>query len=300
MLDENLRIIKIIQIKTKSERIGLISQILPNHKTGGYVALYATWVGARQYEMIWLDSNLNTIIASTIETQRCFNKSTAFFSKMVLRDDSLYTIEGAVRFTGDTCGSSRYEDYMYTFNHSGKLVSRKSASYRELFQSNNGKGLLYLKHDTIGLMDSDLNVIWERQLFKPGNYGYDYFIIKPSMYGGYYGLFRVTNSLTNEYYVHLFRIDSSGNYTNEPEYSEWQQPLMLMPNPAKDKVRIMIPYYLGMVETRIYDLRGRLLLHKTHDEQEYLDISYFAPGSYVVKATDLKRGKTRMMKMVVE
>jgi hypothetical protein len=300
ILDENLRILKQNQIKTTAGRTGLITQILPNHKTGGYVALFKTEYGARLYEMIWLDSNLNTINASSIETQRCFNTSTAFFSKMVLRDDSLYTIEGSVRFTGDTCGSSRYEDYMYTFYPSGKLVSRISASYRELFQSNNGKGLLYLKHDTIGLMDSDLNVIWERQLFKPGNYGYDYFIIKPSMYGGYYGLFRVTNSLTNEYYVHLFRIDSLGNYTNEPEYSEWQQPLMLMPNPAKDKVRIMIPYYLGMVETRIYDLQGRLLLHKTHDEQEYLDISNFAPGSYVVKATDLKRGKTRMMKMVVE
>ena len=300
LLDFDLKLIKQKQIRTSSLKTGELTQILPNHKTGGYVAVYKTWEKGNQTEIIWLDSNLNTISTSPIETDSCFNPGFSGFTQMVLHDDSIYTIYGTSHFNS-TGGCSFYiGTYLYNFNQYGKLISRipQKTSYSNIYTTPNGKGLLCLGLDTLTLLNSQYDLVWEHQLFKPGNYAYDYFIIKPSIYGGYYGLFSATNS--NEYYMHLFRLDSLGNYTNEPEYSEWQQPLMLLPNPAKDKVRVMIPYYLGMVETRIYDMQGRLMLQKTHDEKEYLDLVNFPPGTYVVKSTDLKRGKTRRMKLVVE
>ena len=171
-----------------------------------------------------------------------------------------------------------------------------------IFNSARKNHFLYATLDHIGMMNDKLEKVWEQPIIKRGNSSswFRFMSVEISQNHGFYYGAAVEELGFSKQRLHLFCFDSIGNINGGSEYSEWQQSLMLLPNPAKDKVRVIIPYYLGMVETRIYDMQGRLMLHKTHNEKEYLDLANFAPGSYIVKSTDLKRGKTRTMKLVVE
>ena len=57
----------------------------------------------------------------------------------------------------------------------------------------------------------------------------------------------------------------------------------LMPNPAKDRVRLLS--YCGLKSVTVYDAQGRMVLSQTAEGNETeLDISQWAEGSYVVVA----------------
>ena len=287
-------------IKGKN-KVYYFRQIIPNQKTGGYVVAVGDY--SDNNELWWLDSNLNVVNARKIEGSPCL--FSAYFSRLINLNDSIFVIYGSASYTGfDSCSIKTDGSYIFIFNHKGDLIKRQMIyeGLEYIFNSARKNHFLYATLDHIGMMNDKLEKVWEQPIIKRGNSTSSFYgmTIKPGKNNGfYYGAAEEELGFSTQR-LHLFSFDSLGNINSGSEYSEWQQSLMLLPNPAKDKVRVMIPYYLGMVETRIYDMQGRLMLHKTHDEKEYLDLVNFPPGTYVVKSTDLKRGKTRIMKLVVE
>jgi hypothetical protein len=287
-------------IKGKN-KVYYFRQIVPNQKTGGYVVAVGDY--SNNNELWWLDSNLNVVNARKIEVSPCL--FSAYFSRLINLNDSIFVIYGSASYTGfDSCSIKTDGSYIFIFNHKGDLIKRQMIyeGLEYIFNSARTNHFLYATLDHIGMMNDKLEKVWEQPIIKRGNSSswFRFMSVEISQNHGFYYGAAVEELGFSKQRLHLFCFDSIGNINGGSEYSEWQQSLMLLPNPAKDKVRVIIPYYLGMVETRIYDMQGRLMLHKTHNEKEYLDLANFAPGSYIVKSTDLKRGKTRTMKLVVE
>jgi hypothetical protein len=151
-------------------------------------------------------------------------------------------------------------------------------------------------------MDSELQDIDSIIPFKDkaGEY-FDLAMVRESADGGFYGV-------ASGYYasdpwktwIIVFKTDKDGNIENKEGYSEWDQPLMLQPNPAKDEVRVAIPYYFGEVESWIFDAQGNEMLYYKHNELDPIDISSLAAGVYIVHARIVETGEVRKMKLVVE
>jgi hypothetical protein len=76
--------------------------------------------------------------------------------------------------------------------------------------------------------------------------------------------------------------------------------MMLQPNPAKNKVRIAIPYYYGTIEASFYNLQGQFIESQTLVESGFFDISRLSPGIYFVKGRNIETNETRTMKLVVK
>ena len=154
----------------------------------------------------------------------------------------------------------------------------------------------------IGIINSELQVI--DSIIPFSNKDVDYFginSVRESVDGGFYGV------ATGDYavdpwqsWVYVFKTDSKGRIDNKAGYSEWEQPLMLQPNPAYNSVRVVIPYYYGEVETWIYDTHGSELLYYKHNELDPIDISALSAGVYAVHARIVETGEVRKMKLVVQ
>jgi hypothetical protein len=157
--------------------------------------------------------------------------------------------------------------------------------------------------ETFSVYDQFNNRKFRTTVFKNGpNDEIEIVRVKPSKDGGYYGMAvgwrHLNGNSTNVTY--LFKTDSMGKIYNQPQFKEKEAVAMLQPNPAKDKLRVAIPFYYGNIEVKIYDSRGRLWLKTEQNEQEHIDISELAPGIYFVYAKIVETGETRGMKLVVE
>ena len=100
--------------------------------------------------------------------------------------------------------------------------------------------------------------------------------------------------------VFVFKTDSEGLIHPQNKYSEWDQPLMLIPNPASQKVRIAIPYFYGQIQARFFDAKGNFISQQTHFDTELFDIQHLSPGMYFVQAVNLNTQESRTLKLVVE
>jgi hypothetical protein len=93
--------------------------------------------------------------------------------------------------------------------------------------------------------------------------------------GGYYGIASGEDYVNpgiwpDSYLLYIFKTDALGQIHQTEEYSEKKQPVMLQPNPALDKVRIVIPYYYGRVYAQFYNMQGVMVFEKTQEEKSLL------------------------------
>jgi hypothetical protein len=83
--------------------------------------------------------------------------------------------------------------------------------------------------------------------------------------------------------LHILKVDSTGWYVGLPvgigEYDGLKQ-ILVYPNPAHDQVCFEPGLYRNM-ELQLYDQQGNLLLVKSLQSNQTIDISGFPPGVYI-------------------
>ncbi len=195
----------------------------------------------------------------------------------------------------------------FVVNQQGVKVQqiRNKPVWRHHLPLKNGNILLY-GGESIFMMDSNFNVIWRRDKIFGDYPNHDITIekMKQSNDGGFYGIANGRSILLGGDFssdlVFVFKTDTVGLiYENKPAKTEWDAPMMLQPNPAKNKVRIAIPYYHGIIEASFYTVQGQFIEKQTLPESENFDISRLSPGIYHVKGRNIETNETRTMKLIV-
>jgi hypothetical protein len=158
--------------------------------------------------------------------------------------------------------------------------------------------------DRLTKYTKNLDIIWQRELKIPGHPkvpGQPWedaildAVVKPSARGGYYGYARYSE--WNKF-VYIFRLDSLGNFNvlnvEDPEA------VRLAPNPAHNRLRFEVPYYMYHVDAVFYDLTGRECLRLNGHKDVNHDISALRPGLYLVHTTIQETGRKQVHKLWVE
>ena len=158
--------------------------------------------------------------------------------------------------------------------------------------------------DRLTKYTKNLDIIWQRELKIPGHPkvpGQPWedaildAVVKPSARGGYYGYARYSE--WNKF-VYIFRLDSLGNFNvlnvEDPEA------VRLAPNPAHNRLRFEVPYYMYHVDAVFYDLTGRECLRLNGHKDVNHDISTLRPGLYLVHTTIQETGRKQVHKLWVE
>ena len=285
-----------------------ISKILPTHKRGEYLCLLTDVDNYRYNEMYLIDSVGNVLKKAPLDpnpganswgipydlyrSTYVYSSSTPSFTNL---SDSTYVISVI------PAGKSQWDATFYIYDQELNLIKKIKGGSMSLTRISNNRLIGYLGN-SIGIMNFELQVI--DSIIPFSNKDVDYFGImrvRESVDGGFYGV------ATGDYaadpwqsWVYVFKTDSKGRIDNKAGYSEWEQPLMLQPNPAYNSVRVVIPYYYGEVETWIYDTHGSELLYYKHNELEPIDISTLSAGVYAVHARIVETGEVRKMKLVVQ
>ncbi len=272
------------------------SRILPNKSTGGYLLLgnenYTT-----EYSEIFTTDSLGQLLTRHF-LDSCY-VSTFLTHLMQIIDlypyrDSLFLISGRTK--------CNWELNYYVVDKQGKPKQKIQSSYFGEFHLNLDNGnLLIAIGDHLALLDQNFNLIWHRQkLFgEHKDMYYEMRKIQKSKDGGFYGIAEGISNNNNNL-VFVFKTDSEGLIHPQNKYSEWDQPLMLIPNPASQKVRIAIPYFYGQIQARFFDAKGNFISQQTHFDTELFDIQHLSPGMYFVQAVNLNTQESRTLKLVVE
>jgi hypothetical protein len=285
-----------------------ISKILPTQKRGEYVCLLTDVDNYKYNELYLIDSVGNVLKKAPLDPNPGANswgipydlyRSTYVYSSVTPSftnlTDSTYVISVI------PAGKSQWDATYYIYDKELKLIKKVKGGGMNLTRISNDRLFGFLGN-YIGIINSELQVI--DSIIPFSNKDFDYFGInrvRESADGGFYGV-------ASGYYasdpwktwIIVFKTDKNGNIENKEGYSEWDQPLMLQPNPAKDEVRVAIPYYFGEVESWIYDAQGNEMLYYKHNELDPIDISSLAAGVYIVHARIVETGEVRKMKLVVE
>ena len=286
------------------------SKVFLNPKTGGYFLLSSDDKQYDRHELFNVDSVGNFLNRNPIEPSPCLESPVSprdfnitdlcsFKDTNFIAPINVYT----------SCNPNPENGlYFYLYNSQGKLLKRIKHFWAvgNIEAISNGRFMLYAGNFIV-VLDAELNYLFSKDIFSKNSFELiEIKQVHQSHDGGFYGMaegYRVLNTAPPWEYenvVYVFKTDKFGNINNEPEYIEMQQPVMLQPNPARDKVRIAIPYYYGTISAKIYDALGHLLIESTQIEQNYIDISKLAPGVYSVDAQIMETGQTRKMKLVVE
>jgi hypothetical protein len=204
--------------------------------------------------------------------------------------------------------SSPQREFSYfVVNQQGVRVQqiRNKPVWKHHLPLKNGN-ILLSDGDFLAMLDSNFNFIWKREKIF-GNYpNHDITIakIKQSKDGGFYGIANGHSKFnidSDSDLVFAFKTDTLGLiYENKPVKTEWDAPMMLQPNPAKNKVRIAIPYYYGTIEASFYNIQGQFIESQILVESGFFDISRLSPGIYFVKGRNIETNETRTMKLVVK
>ncbi len=271
-------------------------QILPNKKNRGYL-LVAGEEGESYYDEIFTTDSLGRVLTRSFVEKTDCNGS---YELTLIPDIDIYNdsqfIASGIRYN---CNPGLY---VYILNSKGKVDRIISTDYliNDLVPLKNGD-FLTAAGNTIYRFNSAFKLMWKRNLFpEPMPRIIEIREVYQSRDGGFYGVAYGQTNIPYANYAYAFKTDSLGRIFNNAGYSEWQQPMMLQPNPAQGKVRIAIPWYYGTIEAQFYNLQGQFLFAQTRNEQDAFDISTLSAGMYLVKARNPATGESRTMKLMVE
>ena len=291
-----------------NERYG-VGRILPTNRRGEYVCLLEELDAGYYNELYLIDSTGNVLRKAPLDPNpgnNSWGKPYDLYRSTYVDEDN--STPSFTNLTDSTFvmsvippGKSQWDRYFYIYDQELNLKRKIKGGGLNQTRIADNRMMGYLGN-YIGIMDSELQDIDSIIPFKDkaGEY-FDLAMVRESADGGFYGV-------ASGYYasdpwktwIIVFKTDKDGNIENKEGYSEWDQPLMLQPNPAKDEVRVAIPYYFGEVESWIFDAQGNEMLYYKHNELDPIDISALAAGVYIVHARIVETGEVRKMKLVVE
>jgi hypothetical protein len=283
------------------QKSAYFKRILPNKATGGFLLLGNSFDDDDYSEIFTTDSmgrlKSRYFVDSCYHAAGLINRIEVFDIKTYR--DSLFLLSSYRTY----CNS---EIAYYVLNKHGKAI-------RKIVTPNVSPMFLPLKNGNVlgaggaGLimLDTNFNIIWIREKIfgEHTDYGYEMRKIYQSQDGGFYGIvdglkYHIPDNETS--LVFVFKTDSLGNIYNREKYSEWDQSMMLIPNPASKNVRIAIPYYYGRIEAKFYDIQGKFIFKQTRNDTDPFDISALQSGLYMVEAINLETQASRKMKLVVD
>jgi hypothetical protein len=278
-------------------------RIFPIKNTGGYLMLGTDWDNSEYWDITTIDSLGNIKTRHYVDGHWNYGR---WDYSVTVYDIAPY--KDSLFLLSIYQPAPKSEFSYFVVNQQGVRVKqiRNKPLCRHHLPLKNGNILLY-EGDFLAMLDSNFNFIWKREKIF-GNYpNHDITIVKmkQSKDGGFYGIANGTSILPDGDYdsdlVFAFKTDTLGLiYENKPAKTEWDAPMMLQPNPAKNKVRITIPYYHGTIEALFYNLQGQFVESQTLLESELFDISRLSPGIYFVKGRNIETNETRTMKLVVK
>ncbi len=272
-------------------------RILPNKSTGGYFLL-GTSILDYDYSEIFTTDSLGHLISRNY-VDSCYDANYLTYLKEIVDispfQDSLFLVSGRT--------SCKRELNYYIIDQYGKtkqkIISRYNFEIQLPLQNGN---FLIAYGDQMALLDQNFNHIWIREkLFGERlHFNYEIKSVHQSKDGGFYGVAEGIAPSGEDNLVFVFKTDRDGLIHPQNKYSEWDQPLMLIPNPASKKVRIAIPYYYGQIEAHFFDSKGNLISKQTQNDTDLFDIQHLSPGMYFVKAVILNTQESRTMKLIVQ
>jgi hypothetical protein len=276
-------------------------RILPNKATGGYLLLAGSNEDSDYAEIFTTDSMGR--LKSRYFVDSCYHAA-GLINRMEVYDIQPYRDSFFLLSTYRLYCQS--EEAYYVLNKQGKAIRKVVNDHvAPLFLPLKSGNVLITGGDAMALMDTNFNIIWMREKIfgEHPDYGYYMRKIYQSRDGGFYGIadgleYHLPDNETS--LVFVFKTDSLGFIHHSPKYSEWDQPLMLIPNPASQNVRIAIPYYYGRIEAKFYDMQGKFIFKESRNDTEPFDISALQSGLYMVEAINLETQASRKMKLVVE
>ena len=274
-------------------------RILPNKATGGYLLLGISNEDYDYSEIFTTDSvgKLKTrhFVDSCYHLDTWINRISVFDLQVVR--DSFFILSAYLEFC--------WEPAYYIIDKHGKAIRKiATPNVSPLFLPLKNGNILGAGGPGLILLDTNFNVIWLREnIF--GKYPNHELLIQNvhlSSDGGFYGIAAGESHDwdSDKDLVFVFKTDSLGFIHHTPKYSEWDQAMMLIPNPASKNVRIAIPYYYGRIEAKFYDMQGKFIFKESRNDTEPFDISTLPSGLYMVEAINLETQASRKMKLVVE
>jgi hypothetical protein len=286
-------------------------RILPNKSSGGYMLLSEEMDKYDRKELISVDTLGNVLSRNLIEPDIC--KDDRAYIHRLEKSNFCEFKNGylGIVYLSDRsiCTKMEEGDYFYTYDDNGNLLTRTlmEDENRVLDISITPKGdILGLYADTqyrlgMRLLDDKFKTKW--QTIVPNmpiiNDFFDFKVIT-SKDGGYIGIASQLTFPENQYYIYVYKTDSLGRINPKDEFVEKQQPIMLQPNPAKNNVKIVMPYYYGTINAKFYSMQGEFLFESNQSEQDNIDISSLSPGIYIVKAKVEETGEERTMRLFVD
>ena len=275
-------------------------RILPIKSTGGYLLLAGSNEDSDYAEIFTTDSMGR--LKSRYFVDSCYHIDT-WIKAMEVYDiqpyrDSLFLLSAYRKY----CNRDRS---YFILNKNGKTIrkiSNKNFSMKQLPLKNGN--ILISGGDGLTLLDTNFNIIWMREKIFGEHPNHDITMqhIHHSSDGGFYGIAAGESHDwdPDKDLTFVFKTDSLGFIHHSPKYNEWDQPLMLIPNPASKNVRIAIPYYYGRIEAKFYDMQGKFIFKESRNDTEPFDISTLPSGLYMVEAINLETQASRKMKLVVD
>lgn len=273
------------------------SKIIPNKATGGYLLLGSDIMNNFYSEIFNTDSLGHLISRNYVDS--CYDANFLTYRMEVVDispfQDSLFLVSGRTSCNRDL-------NY-YILDKYGKTKRKIISDFNsELFIPLDNGNIFFAVGDYIYLLDQNFNLVWMREkLFGEHlHFYYEIHKLRQSKDGGFYGIAEGIAPSGEDNLVFVFKTDRDGLIHPQNKYSEWDQPLMLIPNPASKKVRIAIPYYYGQIEAHFFDSKGNLISKQIQNDTDLFDIQHLSPGMYFVKAVILNTQESRTMKLIVE
>ena len=283
-----------------TQKSAYFKRILPNKATGGYLLLGNSF-DDDEYSVIFTTDSLGKFktrnnIDSCYEAVKWIYIMQVFDIKPY--SDSFFLLSS---YRAD-CNSER--NY-YILDKYGKVVRKIVTEFvSSLFLPLKNGNILVSGGNALVMLDSNFKVVWiqDKMFGEHPNHDLEMRNIHQSSDGGFYGIAAGESHDwdPDKDLTFVFKTDSLGNIYNREKYSEWDQAMMLIPNPASKNVRIAIPYYYGRIEAKFYDIQGKFIFKETHNDTEPFDISALKSGLYMVEAINLETQASRKMKLVVE
>jgi hypothetical protein len=250
------------------------------------------------YSEIFTTDSLGHLISRNY-VDSCYDANYLTYLKEIVDispfQDSLFLVSGRT--------SCKRELNYYIIDQYGKtkqkIISRYNFEIQLPLQNGN---FLIAYGDQMALLDQNFNHIWIREKLFGEHLHFYYEIrkLRQSKDGGFYGIAEGIAPSGEDNLVFVFKTDRDGLIHPQNKYSEWDQPLMLIPNPASKKVRIAVPYYYGQIEAHFFDAKGNLISKQIQNDTDLFDIQHLSPGMYFVKAVILNTQESRTMKLIVE
>ncbi|MDP1725304.1 MAG: T9SS type A sorting domain-containing protein [Bacteroidota bacterium] len=208
----------------------------------------------------------------------------------VIEKDGSFYIFNSFFFTN----LHEFRNGVIQFNQNGDYVGIKDIDYNEnifSFATTRDNGFILAGSSLIKL-DSNFKVEW-RKVFRDRTV---ILSVSQAADGGYYGSGLVqnwTNPLFSHNRAYLFKTDASGNIDSSAKYPE----ISIFPNPAKDELRIDLPfaeeYFINII-----DLQGRQCINYTTIGSSAADISNLNPGIYLVHIKDKNAATIKTQKLL--